>query len=138
MNSDPDSYPEEYRHSTILLLCGALSPVFSFVCAVWCAFIGIYFEAGLWALVSLLGLISPILMMRSWIVVHQDYLEFQNGFSAARRVERGEIVSVGCRVGSPATLTLADDSVVPLPAPGTTPHTLFRALDWWLKHPEHP
>ena len=137
MNDDTDPFAHEYRLSSTMLICSGIAPALSLILAAWCAVDGTYMIAFLSAFAAAMGLIAIIQMKRTWMVVHEDYIEFRNGFSSVRRVNRAEIASVGCQSGRVATLTLADGAILPLPAPGTTPSTLCRALDWWFKHPEH-
>ena len=137
MNAVSNPSPHEFRLPISMLIMSSLAPSLSFLPAVWCAFCGLYSVAILSGLASILGLLSTLNLARKYLVIRQNHLEFCTGFSASRRVHRNEVTAVKCQVGSSAMLTLTDGSVVPLSAPGTTPYTLYRALDSWFKHPEH-
>jgi len=137
MNTVSNPSLHEFRLPISMLIMSSLAHPLSFLLAVWCAFCGLYLVAILSGLASILGLLSTLNLARTYLVIRQHYLEFCTGFSTTRRICLNEVTAVKCQVGSSAMLTLTDGSVVPLSALGTTPYTLYRALDSWVKHPEH-
>jgi hypothetical protein len=136
MNSESNTALRDFRLSRSLLGLMGFSSAVSAILSIWSAIDGSPWQATLSGMASICAGFAVWEMARLRLTIYADYLECVTGVRGHHRIDREDIQSIHCEVGSAATVHLKDGTIVALPSPGVTPFDVFRYLRHWFKSPE--